>query len=306
MAKKLEVVLSDDSDMPRNGVNARFTREFVHVADTHGAPEFPERVKIDARRELINANAMDRILEIIKDNQRKKGVICISAHTVTHQGILSALKNGDSLVVMQKYNASEGMVAAYLKLGCSRRRNEFSGGIFPHLYRRDAQEDFGLMEAVRVLGDMQETIQKRQNTSKALSHSKILVALVPNSKGILVPDVGVMGSANLSYNAESSFETMMFTTDPKEVDAYYNLFGKYWSLSEGLYNYSMGLRATYYWDKKAAKFSKSPKCPACGSDKLVVTWGRSAAQDSIVEKRLRCAKCRQQMPFLREFQKNQY
>jgi hypothetical protein len=306
-SSKVEVVIHDDKRMPRPTVNERFPQEFNFAADTPGAPELSEELKINNYSSIINYNFIPRLIADIRLAEKTKSVVCIAAYVINHPHVLESLKNVDALILPQKYFATEETMDLYLSLSCSKRRFEFSGNIIPFLKRRDGQEDYACMDAVRFIGNQHQTTRMLQNETRPYFHPKIVSILTPNDNEILTPKIGYIGSSNISVNSESSFEIMRRTTDLAEVEAIYSVFAHCWSLSEGLYNLSQGLHPTYYWEKKP-KFAAQPVCKECGNDRLIPIWTKSFVTDQI-ERKLKCSQCKQQAPwtqYLEEHLKRRY
>jgi len=300
MAKKLTVI--ETEHLPKPVPNDFFSASFSTVAGTPGAPKPPNG--FSGSVETFVTEPMNHIIADLTKLLKKDpaALVFVNCFVMTHPILFNVLSNLNTLAVIQKASPTQDLLKRYLRLRCQIRRGDIPGGIFPHLVRRDGQDDYGVAEGFRWLGDQHQTQRWLQNEGRPFNHTKLLGAYTHGDSDMLVPAFAWFGSANHSGNAEKSFEMVHKTTDADYIRKLFDVFGYYWSLSEGLYNYSQGLTPTYTWLKKAGKFSALPECKECESnEKWTPVWVDSEDTNSGPHRVLRCD-CGNVMPFLKEHQ----
>lgn len=301
-AKKLTVTVEPSEPVIRKPVpDDYFPMSFPTVAGTPDAPKPPSGFQ--GVIETFVTTPIERIVTELTKLHKKDPLmlVCVVGFGLTHTFLLNLLACVNTLAVVQKAFPGQDLLKKYLRLNCRIPRGDLPGNIFSHLVRKDGQKDFGLLDGFRWLGDFHQTMRLLKNEGRAYAHNKLLVVLVHNDAGALVPAVAWFGSPNFTNNAEKSFEMISRTTDIDLIWKLFDVFGYYWSLSEGLYNFSQGLTPSYTWLKKAEKFGTAPKCKSCGKGPLVPVWVDSDDTDYGPHRVLRC-ECGNTMPFLKEHQ----
>jgi len=246
---------------------------------------------------------IERIRVELKKIMKKDplALVCAVAFGLTDAFLLDIMANMNTLAIVQKTFTSPGLLEKYLRLGCKIPRGEMPGNIFSHLVRKDGQNDFGIVDGLRWLGDFTITTRLLKNEARPYLHTKLLLVMIHDDKGYLVPYVAYFGSANLTANAEKGFEMISRTVDVDYISKLFDVFGYYWSLSEGLYNFSQGIMPTYTWLKKPEKFA-SAVCKCGASGLLKTSWVNGDDKDPYPHRVLRCEKCEGSMPFVKEHQ----
>lgn len=301
MAKKLTVIETDLLAKPVP--NSFFPTDFPTVAGTPGAPKPPNG--FSGVKETFVTDPVTRMIADITKLRKKDphSLVCVSSFVLTHPFLFNAMAHqGSTLAIAQKATPMQPQLKNYMRLFCHISRGDMPGNIFAHLIRRDGQNDFGRMDGFRWLGDAHQTLRWLKNEGRPFAHTKLLLGLGHNDQDKLEPAFGYTGSPNHTGNAEKSFEMVDRTTDKDYLWKLFDVFAYYWSLSEGLYNFSQGLTPTYAWVKKAPKFSDMPKCPTCDTnEKLLPIWVDSDDLDYGPHRVLKC-ECGHVMPFLKEHQ----
>jgi hypothetical protein len=307
MAKKTVVTVSVENQTSRCVPKQRFRADFPTVAGIVGAPSPP--TNFDGAVTSVSSGANEKIEEDIQRIYKNDGLVCIIGFIVTSIPILLGCITTNALVVAQKFLPNDETTKLYRRLKCAYRRDQLPGNIFSHLVRRDGQEDFGIMDGFRFLGNYYYTTRKFVNEMRNFAHTKLLIGLLPEKKKkggeiVLVPSFSWNGSANFSHNADHSFELMQRSQDAAYVKKLFDLFGYYWSLSEGMHNFAPGLTPTYTWLDKPAAFGHSPACPKCGSLHMFPVWMDSEFHAGEAVRKLQCleSECKEQIPFLNEYQ----
>lgn len=294
--------IDDDDVLPyfRPVIRERFGAEFAHAAGTPGAPERPEDVSGVVT--IKNKNIFRDLIKDANDCYLTQGHVMVTSLALTHPGLLDVFESLSATLVLQKFSPSKYLTERYTKFFSLYPRSAFPGDVLSHLVRRDGQQDYGLMDGVRFVGNFYANNVMRVNEKRPLLHSKPIVFLKPNKSGLLTPSVSWSGSANATENGEFSFEEMYRSEDPKIVMANYLSICHYYSLSEGMFNFSGGVVPTYWWEKKVVKYPMLPKCPACKSRNLVVRWLRTEEHPREHYKYLACTEpgCGERLPYLDE------
>ena len=294
--------INDEDVLPyfRPVIREHFGAEFAHAAGTPGAPKRPEDVTGIVTRK--NENIFSGLIQDANDCYMAGGHAMVTSLAVTHPGLLDVFDAMSVTLILQKFSPSAGITARYNKLFSLFPRSAFTGNILSHLVRRDGQQDYGLMDGVRLVGNYYGNNVMRVNEKRPLVHPKPIVFLYPDKAGQLEPRISWDGSANATENGEFSFEEMNRSEDPKFVMANYLSVCHYYSLSEGLYNFSGGMVPTYWWEKKAVKYSAPPKCPACKNKSMAVRWLRTEDHPREHRKYLFCTdpSCNERLPYLTE------
>lgn len=304
MAKKQQLVATIQ-DLPSPDLpvpNMHFIPTFPTAAGTPNSPKPP--TAFSGAVETFVANPIERIRTELQKIRKKDplALVCVVAFGLTDGLLLDILANMNTLAIVQKTFTSPGLIERYLRLGCKIPRGDMPGNIFPNLVRKDGQNDFGILDGFRWLGDFHITTRLLKNEGRPFLHTKLLVVLTHDEKGNLVPYVAYLGSANFSVNAEKSFELISRTTDADYIRKLFDVFGYYWSLSEGAYNFSQGLTPTYTWVKKPVKVTV-PACKSCGgSGALKTLWVNGDDNDPSPHRLLLCEKCGGTSLFLKEHQ----
>ena len=296
-----------ENQIPLPSIKQRFPLSFPFAAGTPGAPSLPDEIRIDKHHLLFNTGFIEKLLEKIAETKERKGVICIASFIVTHPTVLEALQDVDTVIITQKYTPrGHNLVELYGKIGCTYPRSAFPGNIIPHLVRRDAQKDYGLIDGVRFFGNIHQTVRLVQNEQRAFFHPKVVIGLdPPKSRSKKLQSAYLFdGSSNISVNAEHSFEHMRLTTAREEVDAFFKGFAHYWSLSEGIHNLSIGVESRYDWVKKSVVYPALPVCTGCGKHtKMKTLWVPDIRNPNNAIQKLVCAECKQRMDFIKPFAK---
>lgn len=306
MAKKTVVTVSVENQTSRCVPRQSFKADFPTVAGTPAAPTPP--TDFDGVVTSVSSGANERIEEDVRRIYKNDGLVCIIGFVVTSLQLLLTCCTTNALVVAQKFLPNDDTTKLYRRLKCEYRRGQLPGNIFSHLVRRDGQDDFGIMDGFRFLGNYYYTTRKFVNEMRNFAHTKLLVGLLPEKKKkgggiVLVPSFSWNGSANFSHNADHSFELVQRSQDAAYVKKLFDLFGYYWSLSEGMHNFAPGLTPTYTWQDKPAAFGPPPACPKCGSLQMFPVWMDSEFQPGEAVRKLQCLHCKdEQIPFLNEYQ----
>jgi hypothetical protein len=304
--RKLNAQILIDEEMgehlPRPTQQENFNSRCVFAADTPGAPRLPETKVIDKYRMIIYYNSLEYILKDIEMVKKRGGVVCIQEYAFTNFRLLEKLAGVNVMAVIQKIKPNVPLTEKYNELTCSIRRYDFPGDVIPRLTRRDAQQDFGIIDSVRYVGNDYGTSRLLQYETRSYAHPKIIVMLVPDKNGKLCYYCAYYGSYNLSHSAEFSIEDMTRTTDPNDIEGRYMRFAHSWSYSEGLFSLSTGIDVTYFCEDKPVKYPTPPICPACRSVLFGSKWFKSIDRPGDCERFLVCTACksRSKNVFLKE------
>lgn len=307
MAKKL-LTVSIEKTLSRCVPRQNFNIDFPTVAGTPGAPKPP--TKFPGNVIAVSRDIIPQMLEDVQRIYKNEGFVCMVGFIVTSMPLLLAMSVTNAIVVVQKYMPNDDTLKLYRRMKCLVRRNQLPGNIFPNLVRRDGQDDFGIIDGCRYIGNFYHTTKKLTNEARNYVHPKMLLGFMPEKKkksGIVyVPAFGWDGSPNFSYNAENNLELVHRTQDQGYILKLFELFGYYFSLSEGLHNFAPGLTPTYWWQDKPAVFGPSPACPKCGSLSLVPVWVDSEHNSGEAVRKLYCLECKEQAPFLAEYRSAEF
>lgn len=306
MTKNVMTLSYEEDHVPLPAVKQYFSLSFPFAAGTSGAPPLLDEIQLDKDHTLLYAGFIPRLLQKIEETKKRKGVVCIAALIVTHPEVLKALQGVDTVIIMQKFaSRNSHLVELYGELGCTYRRDAFPGDVISHLVRRDNQEDYGLLDGVRVIGNLHQTIRMVQNEDRPYANPKLVVGLdYSKSTGKLKCSYCFNGSSNISVNSEHSFMHMMLTTAPKEVEAYYAGFAHYWSHSEELHNLSPGVEVRYLWEKQPVVYPTLPNCSGCGKPTRRKTmWVPDINNPKLAVQKMVCAECKQRMDYVNPFAK---
>lgn len=274
-------------------VNESFPAEFgYNSAGSSNSPGRPGKISLPNRDiYFLPEEAMEDIVKDIEHTKSLNGVVCISAYVLNNFRILDALEGANVMAVVQKDSFKVAILERYVNFRCLYPRSAFPGDIIPHLERRDGQNDFGLIEGVRLFGNYYPTPRLRKNENRPLGHDKLLVCLIPDVRtSKLAAKISWAGGMNLSNNAEVSFE--FITRDYNSIipEIAYQAIANTFSHSEGLYNFAYGVQHTYEWKKKPVKFPVAPPCTKCGGKQIVPVW-ISYIKPSISVRQLKCLDC---------------
>ena len=278
-------------------IRERFGSEFAHAAGTPGAPERPENVTGVVTTK--NKNVLFEIQQDATECCLKGGHMAMINLALTNRGLIETAQAMSSTLIFQKFSPSIGLTRQYAEIVSKFQRDAFPGNIMSHLVRRDGQKDLGMTDGVRFMGNYYGNNVMRVNEKRPLLHPKLVIFLYPDKKGMLNPTVSWGGSANITENADFSFEEMYRSEDPKIVMANYLSFCHYYSVSEGLFNFSGGVVPTYWWESKAQS-CKPPKCPSCKSSAVYAQWLRTEEHPHEHRKYLVCEDCKERIPYLSE------
>jgi hypothetical protein len=299
---KKTTIIEEENSIPKTRLWEDFNAEFGSAAGTRDAPSRPNKFKVVGQ--VFTKNIQEEMERDIRVTAMAQGLVCVSGFSVTSARLLIPSAITSALVLAQKWKPTEGVSGLYENIRCFFRRGDLPGNIMSHLVRRDRQDDHGVLDGVRFLGNLQQTIVKEQNSVNPYFHTKSIVLLVPGKNEKLVSYAAWFGGANPSFNSQGSLEMMTRSDDPKTVMHLFEDFSWLWSLSEGRHNLSLGMQPTYWWEKKAQRFSNPPKCPKpCGASQYYSVW-ISPDKGSLgpAYRVLKCAKCGKTVPFLEEHQ----
>jgi hypothetical protein len=279
--------------MPRTGASQGFHNIFHTAAGSPNGPRI-----LEGYTGVVTSYATDNTGRIEKDifdffEKHPDGVLLVGAFNLTNPRILQAAAGGNCLAFTQKFIPYVPTMDLYVKLRCSYTRDKLPGKIWPHLVRRDAQEDYGLCDGLRLVGNLYETVYKQQNEKRPFAHPKFIIGIVPaEKKGVWKGVFAWHGSMNFSLNAETSFEFMSRSVDSKYILNLAETFAFYWSCGEPLYGFSQGAVPEYTWKDAPAKFLPVPDCTSCGSARtLHPAWVRTKNRREFPHHVLRCAAC---------------
>ena len=299
MATTLTITAENTRTLARP--NENFNVEFSTAA---GAPGAPKRADdYDVIGKSVNLNIMDRVETDVLSLQKKNGLVCVQGFGVTNARILAAAACVDALVLAQKNTVSKAVLESYINLRCARSRSDLPGNIIGHLTRRDGQDDCGRPDGFRWGGSWYNSVVSPQGTMRAYMHVKRVLGFVEGkTPSSLIPAFSYEGSANITHGAEGSFETMIRSTDAKTILRQFDDFAFFWSLSEGLYNFSQGIIPTYTWEPNPVVYTTAPVCPDCGKPMYVAWVEPEKKSGKTPERKLLCISCTRSVDFLKEFQ----
>jgi hypothetical protein len=299
--KTMKVTMEEEPRPSMPVPDAWFINTHPTVAGDAAAPKPPSA--FSGAVETFVTKPIERIRTELQKIMKKDplALVCAVAFGLTDSFLLNILANMNTLAIVQKTFTSPGLLEKYLRLGCKIPRGDMPGNIFSHLVRKDGQDDLGILDGLRWLGDFTITTRLLKNEARPYLHSKLLIVMIHDDKGNLIPHVAYLGSANFTANAEKGFELINRTQDIDYISKLFDVFGYYWSLSEGLYNFSQGLTPTYTWLKKPGKFTAAV-CKCGVSSSLKTSWVNGDDKEYYPHRVLRCEKCGGSMPFLKEHQ----
>jgi len=280
----------------RPAPDQNFNSDLATYAGTRGAPSLPQK---RTYAKIVNvtryrANFMDEIIKFIRETNRADGMILAGLNILTHKDLINALEHGNCAVVVDKFRPTLRFARAYNNLVCYVRRNQLPGNCFAHLSRRDGQNDYGMIDAVRLVGDFRGSrAPLRENETSPLMHLKHAVRLLPGKGGKYIPTAAIRGTANWTRNAENSIEEIEIVEDPHYALHTYEYLAYVFSISEGLWHWSRGITPTYHWEERKVKYKNPGKCMVCGSSILAPWWH---IQKHTQEKVLACGNCHEIIP----------
>jgi len=284
----------------RNAPVESFRASFPTAAGTVGAPRLDLSFRYNDGEPVE-----DLVTRFIDDAQvayDKGGMVLVLSPFVTDGAVIDVLQTLDTAVLTQKEYFKVPTLNEYVHFRTFFRRNDLPGGILDHLVRGDGQDDHGIIDGCRIIGNYYSTVLKRVNEIRPLMHMKLIVILWPDKKGgKLVPQVAYVGSANLSRQSRSSFELSTRYVDRKTLDGLFGIWSFMFSLSEGLFNMSNGLQPTYRWKDKVQVYSQVPACSDCGSKMMAPMWMKIPEEHgNDIVRYLICNKCGERHPFIEE------
>jgi len=275
----------------RPAPNQNFNMDFAPCAMTRGAPVLSKEINLPNTKniKMYPGFVVDEAISFIKEVHAAKGILCFLWSILTHPRILHELAEGNSLGAVDKFSPTIRLADQYNRILCCVPRHKFPGNRIPNLVRRDGQNDYGLPDVTRVVGqDFGKSAPFRENETRPLMHKKTLVGLVPQGKKF-VAQMAFRGSANGTAHAENSWEDVERVDDPDYAKVLYDSFAHTYSMSEGLFAYAPGPMPTYEWRKRPPKTVAVPPCPACSSHEIGLMW--QAQKGEALCRRLCCTSC---------------
>lgn len=274
----------------RPAIRQNYNTKFATYANTRGAPSLPDKRTYSQLQKVTRyrANYLDELVTFIKKAHKKGGLVIVGVNILTNHKLIHALQGGDSIVVVDKFHPYFPLTLKYNQIRCRARRFELPGDCFPHLHRQDQQNDYGMIDGVRLLGSYKGShTPLKENEKRPSMHLKEAAALYREGE-TYTPREGIYGSPNWSATAELSFEDVSIIEDPRWAMDTYKYLAYLYSLSSGIGNVSRDIAPTYDWLKKKVRKSTPPACTACGSRAVVPWWDFDAVPNT---KFLVCTEC---------------
>ena len=278
---------------PQDNFNALFPT----AANTIGAPRPPATsALVTSVRYGSSKSSIDVLIKKLAYVRDRNGIVLAAVDILTHPDVIEALMSVNASVIVTKCKPSIPLARKYNQLKSEHVRIDFPGRVLPNLLlKRDgatSKEDFGILGGIRMLGNYYSTMRMQINEKRPRMHTKFWLAMIPDagqSSGWKFV-CGQDGTLNWSTNAEASFEQAGYTEDPVYLQYLYDWWTHYYSLSERMYHFSLGLTPEYVWMPKKQTFATPPACSQCGG----VTSAPYSAQDKHQKypvDTLRCVVC---------------